>query len=134
MADAKNIHIQNTLNPDQWIVCDFDMMYTVLRNLLTNAIKFSHNGSEIELSSKVIGTETILSVKDYGVGMSDEFKNKVFDITNNISSPGTNNEKGTGLGLVLVNDFVKQNNGELSFESNLGEGTTFSVKLQNEIF
>jgi PAS domain S-box-containing protein len=133
MADAKKIIIENYVNSDQWIVCDFDMIYTVLRNLLTNAIKFSHEGSKIEVSSEVIGKHTVLSVKDFGVGMSDEFKDRVFDITNNVSSPGTNNEKGTGLGLVLVNDFVKQNNGELTFESALGKGTTFSIKLPNLI-
>jgi PAS domain S-box-containing protein len=134
MANSKNIVIENYIDPDQWVICDYDMMFTVLRNLLTNAIKFSHKNSKVEILIEEHEQYKVLSVRDYGMGISDEQKVKLFDIASNSSQPGTNNEKGTGLGLILVNDFVKLNNGELSFESIQGEGTTFKVSLPNLAF
>lgn len=134
MANSKNISIENHVDPDQWVICDYDMMFTVLRNLLTNAIKFSHSNSKVEVFIENDEKGKMLCVRDYGMGISDDQKAKLFDITSTNSQPGTNNEKGTGLGLILVNDFVKLNNGELSFESQIGKGTTFKIELPKVAF
>ena len=107
------------------------MLNVVLRNLLNNAIKFSHVGGEIEIRAFRDNGNCIISLKDHGVGIKDDKQDKIFTL--NISSTyGTANEKGTGLGLILSKDFMAQQGGDLWFESAASEGTTFYISLPHE--
>lgn len=107
------------------VVADEMMITTVLRNLINNAIKFTHRYGRIAVSARQSGDYVEISVSDTGVGIKDDDKNKLFNFTTNISTYGTEGEKGTGLGLVLCKDFVNKNDGKIWFESEYGKGTTF---------
>ena len=111
---------------------DMDMMKTILRNLLSNAIKFSYNDSEILVNAEIEGDKVIVSVKDTGKGMSEEDQKKLLNTETHFSKYGTNNEEGSGLGLLLCQDFAVKNGGHLWFESEEGKGSTFffSVALK----
>ena len=100
---------------------DMDMMKTILRNLLSNAIKFSYNDSEILVNAEIEGDKVIVSVKDTGKGMSEEDQKKLLNTETHFSKYGTNNEEGSGLGLLLCQDFAVKNGGRLWFESEEGK-------------
>jgi signal transduction histidine kinase len=101
----------------------------VFRNLLSNAIKFSNSGGTITVKITV-DTEIIrVAVADNGVGMTSEQIDRLFAQFIQQSTPGTDNEKGTGLGFGLINDFVKMNNGKVNVESELHKGSTFTVTI-----
>ena len=124
IAIAKNVNIINNIKSEQ-IFADPDMFSIIVRNITMNAIKYSSTQQEILLNSEKSENSLIISVKDSGTGMSQEVQDKLFKLTTTQSQPGTNNEKGTGLGLVLCYDFVKINDGKIWFESKVGEGSTF---------
>lgn len=128
-AKTKNIHlVSNPLSTNLSAQADYDMLLMVLRNLMNNAIKFTPHGGEVSISSSKKENKAIIKVKDNGVGISDDKKNSIF--TFKISSAqGTNNEIGTGLGLVLCHDFIEAMKGSISFESQVGKGSEFTVKL-----
>ncbi len=129
VAELKNITV-NYSDCDPTIVrIDIDMIKTVLRNLLSNAIKFSHEGSPIELSVLNEGERVIISVKDSGTGISEEHQENLFKVDVHYTSFGTNNEEGSGLGLLICKDFIERNGGELWFESKQGEGSIFSFSI-----
>jgi signal transduction histidine kinase len=107
---------------------DANMIDLVLRNLLSNAIKFTQENGRVSISVERENGEITISVKDTGVAFSPERFQRLFSPQNN-STTGTNNEKGTGLGLLLCKDFVEKNGGRIWAESNPGEGTTFSFTL-----
>lgn len=112
------------------INCDENMITTVIRNLLTNAIKFTHKEGRIELAA--YATEdgiSIIRIKDSGIGISESNMVKLFNIEDNITTVGTNNEKGSGLGLILCKEFVEKHNGKIWAESELGKGTSFYFSL-----
>ena len=111
------------------IVADVNMIQTVLRNLISNAIKFSNVKGEICINAISEGDRTICSVTDNGVGMEEEIKGKLFSLTEKTSCPGTYNETGTGLGLILCEEFVKNHGGEIWVESELGKGSTFYFSI-----
>jgi signal transduction histidine kinase len=98
---------------------------TVVRNLISNAIKFTPNGGVIKLEAKHAEGEVIVSIADTGVGMSKAVMDKLFRLDAKHSTLGTANEKGTGLGLILCNDFVEKNGGRLWVESEQGKGSIF---------
>lgn len=102
---------------------------TVIRNLISNAIKFTPVGGTITLSAIRNNEEALVSIADTGVGMSQEVVNKLFRIDAKHSTKGTADEKGTGLGLVLCKDFVEKNNGHIGVESKEGKGSTFFFTL-----
>lgn len=124
----KNITIQNNAGISIPAMIDKNMFITIIRNLLSNAIKFTPIGGRIFISTEQTEYDVYVSIKDTGVGMSPEIKDKVL-ISESVTSLGTNNEKGTGLGLLLAQDFVKVHKGKLWFESEFGKGTTFHVRL-----
>ncbi|GGK46730.1 MULTISPECIES: hybrid sensor histidine kinase/response regulator [Flavobacteriaceae] len=132
-ASAKKIKFDLDIDEDLIVCADEKMISTVIRNLISNAIKFTPNGGEIFISSKqkfindkkVVETE----IKDTGVGMSYEKINKLFKIEHNVVSKGTNNESGTGLGLLLCKEFISQNNGNIKVESELEIGSKFIFDL-----
>lgn len=128
-ASEKQINIHNEVPDNMSVYADPDMLMTILRNLLTNAIKFSNSEGIVVISAKETENDVRISVKDYGVGMNHETLEKIFDKEIHYSSKGTNNEKGSGLGLDLCIDFVEKHNGTITATSNPGEGSTFVFNL-----
>lgn len=128
-VSEKEIIIRNNINPIISITVDRNSIYSVVRNILNNSIKFTKNGGFVEFEVKQSNNDIELSIKDSGVGMSQDTINKLFRIDENITMPGTNNEKGTGLGLTICNDLVTLNNWKMNIESQLGKGTTFKILI-----
>lgn len=104
---------------------DSNTINLVIRNLLTNAIKFTNDGGEIVVASEEKNNEIIVSVSDNGIGMTADIQHKLFDKINPYSTRGTANEKGTGLGLILCKEFVEKNGGRIWVESKIDKGSTF---------
>ena len=102
------------------------MLNTILRNLISNAIKYTNSGKNIylEVEKKVNGVE--FRIKDEGIGIEEDEISKLFRIDTNFSKLGTNQETGTGLGLILCKDFIEQHKGKIWVDSIYGEGSTFS--------
>lgn len=128
-AEHKKIKIVNKLNPPFEVFADQQMIYSVLLNLISNAVKFTKENGLIEIYSVEEIDYHRICIKDNGIGMSDEVKSKIFSIESKISMRGTNNEKGTGLGLLLCKELVEKNGGVISFESKENEGTTFCFTI-----
>lgn len=124
-AVNKDIELITDINPDVYVEADGNMLNTILRNLITNAIKFTEKGGKVNVYSQVDENFATIFVKDNGVGISKDNTGRLFNIKNKRITMGTNNEKGSGLGLILCNDFVKQNGGELFIESEINCGSTF---------
>lgn len=129
VASVKKVTIRVETPKQMFVYADIDMLKTVIRNLLSNALKFSHEGSEIILKIEQTDDKVVVSVQDYGCGISEEGQQKLLHADTHFSTYGTNNEEGSGLGLLLCQDFVLKNNGKLWFTSQEGEGTTFSFSL-----
>lgn len=129
IAKTKQIQIINNIPKSLTIKIDKYTITTILGNLVNNAIKFSHENSIIEISGKFQESEIEFSVKDYGVGMTEEVKNKLYRLDEKNSTLGTNMEKGTGLGLILCKELVEKNNGKIWMESEAGKGTSFYFTL-----
>ena len=129
LAELKQISIVFNGYSEAKARIDQDMIKTVLRNLLNNAIKFSNRGSEIIVSLKEEGDRVIISVSDKGKGIKTSDQNKIFKTNVHISSFGTENEEGSGLGLLICKEFINRNNGEIWFESREGAGSTFSFYI-----
>ncbi len=112
------------------ILADRRLLESILRNLISNAIKFSHEESIVSVSARM-GDDSILmiSVRDMGIGMSQDIQNKLFKHNENVSRKGTNGELSTGLGLLLCYEFVKLHNGNISVDSEEGKGTTVYFTL-----
>lgn len=128
-AVKKGIQFYNDVYPGTTCFADFNMTNTVLRNILSNAVKYTHEEGKITIDCKQIGNTVKVSVCDNGVGISERVIDHLFRIDQNVSTRGTANETGTGLGLILCKEFVEKNGGEISVESELGEGTTFYFTL-----
>lgn len=130
-ARKKNIQIQVDIPEEYRVYADRQMISTVLRNLLTNALKFTPSGKRIEVlaTRETHQQEIHISVKDEGMGIAKERMDTLFEIEKNKSTPGTEDEKGTGLGLVLCKEFTEQNKGRISVESTEGDGSIFVVSL-----
>ncbi len=128
-ARIKDIRIVNDVPKNTFAIADENMIRTVVRNLVSNAIKFTGQGGQIVLHARQNDTKVIYAVQDNGVGISNENLKKLFTVHKKVRKKGTANEKGTGLGLLLCRDFVEINGGSLSIESEPGEGSTFSFSL-----
>ncbi len=124
-AAKKKIKLVNELNVELNVFADKFMIDTVIRNLISNAIKFTKVGGEIKLIVKNEKDFIKVSVKDNGVGMKDEIKSKLFKIDEHVTTKGTDQEKGTGLGLILCKEFVEKNGGKIWVESEVGKGSEF---------
>ena len=129
VASVKNIPLRYEGSGRLLVTGDMDMVKTVVRNLISNAIKFSTEGQEIVLRAEQKGSEVEISVQDHGCGISEEGQKKLLHSNTHFSTFGTNNEEGSGLGLLLCSDFVQKNNGRLWFTSKEGEGSTFFFTL-----
>ncbi|MBU1097028.1 MAG: tetratricopeptide repeat-containing sensor histidine kinase [Bacteroidetes bacterium] len=132
-AKSKGIRILNFIPSYIRVKADKTMIDTVIRNLLTNAVKFSHPGGNIKLHANENDDLIIVSVEDDGIGISREVLNNLFEETSNYSTRGTNDEKGSGLGLEICKEFILKNNGEFWAESKLNEGSTFYFSLPKGI-
>ncbi|MHC1777900.1 MAG: PAS domain S-box protein [Lentimicrobium sp.] len=129
-AEIKNIRISLGNIDDIILYADQNMVRTVLRNLLSNAIKFSFSGGTVELETKVAENNLTISVTDHGTGIPTETLGSLFSLTENVvSTKGTANEKGTGLGLILCREFIERNGGSVHAESEVGKGSTFRIIL-----
>ncbi len=128
-ANNKNIEFVKEVQDKMFIWADNYQTNTIIRNLVSNAIKFSFPNSKIILGARDLGDFVEIYVKDFGTGLSDEAKDKVFRIEAKYTTPGTQNEPGTGLGLVLCKELAEKQNGALYFETELNKGTTFFVNL-----
>lgn len=132
-AKNKNIRIEQVKSEDFKIFCDVEMIKTVLRNLLTNSIKFTNEGGLIKVGAKQKNDEIVFAVEDNGVGISDKKQKSLFDITQITTTPGTNNEEGTGLGLLLCKEFIEKHKGRIWFESEEGKGSVFYFSVSNRL-
>ena len=129
VASLKKIRIRE-MKPEKMMVnADIDMLKTVVRNLLSNAIKFSKENSEVLVKMEEVDGMAVVSVQDYGCGISEEGQKKLLHTDTHFSTFGTNNEEGSGLGLLLCKDFVVKNGGKLWFTSKEGEGSIFSFSI-----
>ncbi|MBE0648892.1 MAG: PAS domain-containing sensor histidine kinase [Bacteroidales bacterium] len=129
VAEQKHIHVENKISPNTQVFADKEMVSTVLRNLISNAMKFTQTGGIIKFSSVNEKNELIVTITDNGVGISKERIDKLFTISESSSTLGTQKEKGTGLGLILCKEFIEKNKGEIWIESSLGDGSTFNFSL-----
>lgn len=127
--DQKELKISSSCDGALMIFADFNMMDTVIRNLLSNAIKFTPKEGSIELSASQDGDTVVIQVSDKGQGMNEEEQAKLFRIDQSFSTEGTEGEKGTGMGLIIVQEFVLKNGGEVSVQSAKSKGTTFTIQL-----
>lgn len=132
VSASKNIKLVHTSNSPVMVHGDIDMLKTILRNLLSNALKFSYENSQILIDTSISDGMAVISVKDSGKGMSKEDQGRLLKTETHFSSYGTNNEEGSGLGLLLCQDFANKNGGRLWFDSEEGKGSTFyfSVPLK----
>ena len=129
-ALKKQIYLKNCLKKDIVVSSDGEMLNSILRNLINNAIKFTKESGEISISALEENDFVKIRIKDTGVGMSAETLANLFKMDARKSTPGTNKEEGTGLGLLLVKEFVEKNGGQIFVESEVGRGSEFSFTLK----
>jgi signal transduction histidine kinase len=124
---AKSIQIQNNVPANTYLIADQNHLAVILRNLLQNALKFTHAGGHVDLKAHLLQNKVLIEVTDTGVGMSAEQLTHLFSLEKSSSRLGTSLEQGTGLGLVLVKELVEANGGSVTVESQEGIGTTFTL-------
>lgn len=129
LAEQKNITLFNSVNPALTVMADPNMFSTIIRNLVSNAIKYSENGSQVKVSARSENKHIIIDVEDQGVGMSAKEIYAINNLELEASKKGTAGEKGTGLGLTLCKAFISKHGGSLEISSKKGNGSTFSVIL-----
>jgi signal transduction histidine kinase len=129
LAGQKSIVINDLIDEEINVTPDLQMIKTILRNLISNAIKYTNANGEITINAHEINQYVEISVKDNGIGMSHDVRKKLFKIDYLHSIPGTNDEKGTGLGLLLCKEFVELHGGNISIESETGKGSTFAFTV-----
>jgi PAS domain S-box-containing protein len=129
VVKIKNIALIISQIDDIKVYADINMLKTILRNLISNAIKYTHPNGVITISAVQNQNNIEITVSDNGVGMSEETRNKLFEIGSNITTAGTANEKGSGLGLILCREFIEIHGGEIWVNSELGKGSSFTFSL-----
>ncbi len=130
----KQIRLYNNVAPGTHAFADSNTVNLVLRNLVTNAIKFTNDGGEVAIGAEEREDEWLVTIRDNGVGMNDEVLRILFDKTAPYTTRGTANEKGTGLGLILCKEFVEKNGGRIFVESQPGSGSTFAFTVPKPEF
>ncbi len=130
MAQSKNIRLKSNIKGEFSVYADRDSIKTILRNLISNALKFTNPDGTITIDVKSYENDFIeISVADDGIGMDEETCSRIFSKFKNESRWGTKGEKGIGLGLVIAREFVEKHNGKIWVKSKLGEGSTFYFTL-----
>ncbi len=138
-SENKQIAIKNNISNSIDLDVDENMIQTIVRNLISNAIKFTPKNGKIEIFAEPFKDDCQnyikVSIKDNGVGIKDEIKEKLFKISENITTAGTNNEQGTGLGLLICKEFVEKHKGKIWVESEIEKGSSFifTIPTENEI-
>lgn len=130
-ADKKNIKLKMDVHTDLHIMADYNMLETIIRNLISNAIKFTKEGGTVTVKAIKQHQNTQIIVKDTGVGISKEDIEKLFRIDVSHTTVGTGEEKGTGLGLILCKEFAEKHGGTVSVTSQVGKGSTFIITIPN---
>jgi signal transduction histidine kinase len=128
-AEQKQITLRNLVEQAMMVFADMKMFDTVIRNLVSNALKFTGNGGSVEISVMQDEEFVTVAVADTGIGISQKDLSKLFQIDVKYSQVGTAGEQGTGLGLVLCKDLIEKNGGEIGVESEVGKGTIFRFTL-----
>lgn len=130
MTENKGIRIQNLIDNDIFVFADENMLETILRNLVSNAIKYSHVGGQVKISAEPIDGNVSIQVEDFGTGITDEIRSTFFQIdAKQKSMPGTLGERGTTLGLILCKEFIEKNHGKIFVQSEVGKGSKFFITL-----
>ncbi|MEE4196750.1 MAG: PAS domain-containing sensor histidine kinase [Bacteroidales bacterium] len=131
-AQHKNIKIITEINENTIIYADQNMLHTIIRNLLSNAIKYTRDGGYVKLTHKIFPDYIETFIEDSGIGIDQKNIMKLFRIDENYTSPGTQREKGTGLGLILCKEFVEKNGGKIKVKSKPGKGSIFSFTIPSK--
>ena len=128
--EKKCLLITNSISSDTFVYADLQMLNGIIRNLVSNAIKFSHHGGSVMFKSQIIDEKTVeISICDEGIGIPDEMKEKLFVLGYQSSRKGTDGEPSTGLGLLLCKEYIEKHNGKLWVESEVGKGSEFHFTL-----
>jgi signal transduction histidine kinase len=133
LALQKQITMSHTIEPGLNVSADLQMVKTIFRNLINNAIKYTHAYGKIVITAVENKQFVEVTVNDNGIGISDEDRKKLFIVDSFHSTPGTRNEKGTGLGLLLCKEFVELHGGNIRIESEAGKGSRFAFTLPHYI-
>lgn len=131
-AEHKSIGINLHAHDEIQLNADRSMIASVLRNLISNAIKFSNPGGTVRINTSKSGSSVITEITDHGTGMDPDFLKRISKSEGYLSKPGTRKEGGTGLGLIITRDFITKHNGEFSIESIMGQGTKITFLLPEE--
>lgn len=131
-ANQKKISITKILPSETMIFADRHMIETVIRNLLTNAIKYTNSSGKVIIYVKNISGGISVEIKDDGVGIKKEKISRLFRMDESFSTPGTRNETGTGLGLLLCKEFIEKHGGKIEVKSEIGKGSTFSILIPSQ--
>ena len=132
IAEAKDIQVNQNMEDGLSIMADKHMLASVIRNLVTNAIKFTNKGGHVGISAKKQKNGVIFSVTDNGIGVPSKDLDKLFSDNTNFTSYGTQGEKGTGMGLSLCRNFVEKHGGKIWVESAQGSGSTFYFNIPDQ--
>lgn len=130
-ANSKNIELTNEISKNIFVYADRNTIDTVFRNLISNAIKFTNKGGTVKIKESIKNKMIGIIVQDNGIGIPEENIDKLFKIEEKLITDGTNNEKGTGLGLVLCKEFIELNGGKISVKNDSVAGASFIVELPN---
>jgi signal transduction histidine kinase/ligand-binding sensor domain-containing protein len=128
-AKKKGVKLQMSELPEARVFGDRDMINTVIRNLISNAIKFTPTNKKVEVSMEDDGSHWSIHVTDEGIGMNEEETSRLFKVGEKFKKEGTEGEKGTGLGLIICKEFVEKNNGQIFIFSSENEGSTFTFTV-----
>lgn len=132
VAQVKNIEVEYDIPGPITVHCDVDMVKTIMRNLMSNAIKYTKEGGRIIISVRDTPSHAVIAVRDFGIGIKEEDIPKLLNPEIHHTTYGTKNEEGSGLGLQLVQDLTRRNGGEVTIESKEGEGSTFTFTIAKE--
>ena len=128
-AEKKGVNLVSEIPDGLTVTADRNLLSTIIRNLVNNAVKFTPNGGQVRIFCEQHDKELIFSIEDTGIGMSEEQLGNLFRLDSQVTMPGTSQEKGTGLGLILCKEFVDMHNGRIWATSKPKEGSTFSFSL-----
>lgn len=128
-ANNKDIHLTANIRKNYPVYFDKNMIDTILTNLISNAIKYSYKGGKVKVSATHNNNSVEISVSDNGIGISPDIINAIFEIDKRANTPGTADEQGTGLGLILCKDFLTKHDGQIRVESSQGKGSRFTFSL-----
>jgi signal transduction histidine kinase len=129
----KHLKVEVYVSEAHYVEADRDQLYIVIRNLVSNAMKFTPEKGSIYISSKRLNGEVVISIRDTGIGIPDAILSKLLDSKSHVSTNGTRGEKGSGLGLKICQEIVQTNNGWMRIESSSGDGTTITFGIKASV-